>query len=718
MPLPSLSHTRKKTTTMKHLLVFRITLILITGTCFSQRPPYIIVDQFGYLPEAKKIAVLKNPQTGFDNSNTYTPSPTISLINKTTGSTIFTASPQIWNNGNTDPSSGDKVWRFDFSSITTIGEYYIQDIANNETSYTFVISDTVYNAALKHAFRYFYYQRSNFSKEAQYAGNWTDGIDHMGPLQDAECRLYSTKTDISTQRDLRGGWYDAGDYNKYTSWTADYIIQLLMTYKENPSIWTDDFGIPESENGISDLLDEIKYGLDHLLRLQESNGGLLSVVSCGDASPPSTATAQSLYGPATTNSSLMGASAFALAATIYTDNTYNQTLKIAAENAWSFAIDNPNLKFYNNDATYGTQGIAAGQQEVNDYKRAMSKLKAAAYLYAATGNNTYKIFFENNYTNAHMIQWYYVYPFEAQIQDMLLYYASLTGINNTVSNTIISRYQAGMDKDEIFIAYDNDNDSYLSHLKDYTWGSNGQKSKVGLEYMNLINYNIYTARHTDAKNAASHYIHYLHGVNPKNISYLTNMNNLGAENSVNEIFHSWFNDDNPLYDRVGVSTYGPAPGFLAGGPNPNYSIDGCCPNDCDGVANNAKCLSEDLSIILNQPDQKSYKDFNNSWPLNSWEVTENSNNYQVHYLRLLANFIKKPDCNGDKGGTAIVDSCGTCVEGNTGITGIYNPNLCITGIKEYKHRFSFSVYPNPINDEITLSSSIPGISEVSAVKGN
>ena len=84
---------------------------------------------------------------------------------------------------------------------------------------------------------------------------------------------------------------------------------------------------------------------------------------------------------------------------------------------------------------------------------------------------------------------------------------------------------------------------------------------------------------------------------------------------------------------VGVSTYGPPPGFLTGGPNASYDWDAACPG-------NAACPAERPVPPYGQPAQKSYLDFNTSWPVNSWAVTENSNGYQVYYLRLLAKFVK------------------------------------------------------------------------------
>jgi len=129
-------------------------------------------------------------------------------------------------------------------------------------------------------------------------------------------------------------------------------------------------------------------------------------------------------------------------------------------------------------------------------------------------------------------------------------------------------------------------------------------------------------------------------VNPLSLVYLSNMDAFGAENSVNEIYHSWFADKSKLWDRVGTSSYGPAPGFLSGGPNPGYTWDACCPASCGSAANNAVCTADALTPPKGQPAQKAYKDFNTAWPLNSWSVTEPSDGYQVAYIRLLSKFVK------------------------------------------------------------------------------
>src|SRR5665647_2252130 len=131
---------------MKYSAVIVLIFIFAGLTVQSQTyPRYIIVDQFGYLPESKKIAVIKNPLVGFDNTVHFTPGNSYSLVNATNGTVVFTAKPVSWKNGTTDVSSGDQTWHFDFSTVTHTGIYYILDVDNQKRSYDFRISPSVYN---------------------------------------------------------------------------------------------------------------------------------------------------------------------------------------------------------------------------------------------------------------------------------------------------------------------------------------------------------------------------------------------------------------------------------------------------------------------------------------------------------------------------------------------------------------------------------------------
>ena len=93
---------------------------------------------------------------------------------------------------------------------------------------------------------------------------------------------------------------------------------MSLAYLENKSAWTDDFGIPESGNGIPDLIDELMWGLEWLKKMQDGaeDGGVLSILGAADGTPPSAATGPSYYGPATTHATLRSAAAFAIAAIV------------------------------------------------------------------------------------------------------------------------------------------------------------------------------------------------------------------------------------------------------------------------------------------------------------------------------------------------------------------------------------------------------------------
>jgi endoglucanase len=154
-------------------------------------------------------------------------------------------------------------------------------------------------------------------------------------------------------------------------------------------------------------------------------------------------------------------------------------------------------------------------------------------------------------------------------------------------------------------------------------------------FMDVVKFNISGFDATTAKNHALTYVNYIHGVNPQGMVYLSNMYSQGVYSSVNEFYHTWFGDKSAKWDRVGSSIYGPAPGFLVGGPNPEYNWDA----NCTSGSPNSGCGSAAPNPPTGQPAQKAFKDFNTSWPLNSWEVTENSNGYQGNYLRLLSKFV-------------------------------------------------------------------------------
>ena len=586
----------------------------------------IVLDQFGYRPNDAKIVGIRQPVDGFDSGAGSAPRATYYVRRAGSKEMVSTFALDANEDAPVDPLSGDRVWTLDITRITEPGEYFITSDDDVQVSPTFTIGKNVYKPVLREAFRTFYYQRAGIAKSGPEAGtDWSDAASHLGRKQDREARLFSAPDDKSTERDLRGGWFDAGDYNQYTNWTADQCRTLLISYTENPDAWGDDFGIPESGNGVSDLLDEAKWGLDWLLRMQGPDGSVLSILDRDHASPPSAAKGPSLYGPPTTAATLSAAGTFAFASTVFSASgapghaAYAADLKKAALAAWEWAEANPGVTFYNNDARDSSEGIGAGQQEPEEEYLVGKRFAAAAYLHMLTGDPDLLPVLDAAFAETEMLKTGFVDAYRYEIQDAALmlarqpdapaemrsYYAEIFG----------RRFEAAP------------SGGYDVPLDAIHWGSNGTMARTGLLYVDGVRLsdNPKVAARYLAK--ARDYLHYLHGANPMGKVYLTNMAAFGAEQSVMRLYHTW-------------TTATPIPGYLIGGPNPTYSWDGCCPETCGSAGSNEACGAAQPSPPGGQPPLKSYLDFNDGWPLNSWQISENSISYQAPYLRLLANFVE------------------------------------------------------------------------------
>lgn len=620
--------------------------------------PAIVVDQFGYPTKAKKIAVIRDPQVGYDKAASFAPGSIYALLDLSTGKIVKVAAPRPWSLGRFDPISGDRTWWFDFSDIVTPGKYAVVDPEKGVRSAGFSIGDDVYRDVMKHAMRVYFYQRAGFEKKPEFAGrNWADNASHLGPGQDSETRPWhngrpNAPVAPSEVKDLRGGWYDAGDYNKYTTWTAHYIVVLLRAFEENPEAFRDDYGIPESGNGIPDILDEVRWALDWLGRMQNENGSVLSVQALASASPPSAARNPSYYGPPSTSASLRAAAAFAYASKIFAARpepdlkAYGDALLKRARAAWGWADANPDVSYYNNDdgRQPGSQGLAAGQQELSDAEKSQAKFEAAVYLYELGGEPGFKAFLEWNFNSIlpdhGPTQW------DAEAQEMLLYYARLPTAPPAVRKSIHDRFFAIMRPGtQAFERVLEASDPYRSPMKDYTWASNMSKARQARLLQLMAVHSPDADLSGKALSAAMGYAHYLHGVNPLGLVYLTNMAPAGASHSASSMFHAWF-AYGTRWQKVSAVSPGPPPGFLVGGPNPQFNTDSCCraqPGSpafgCYGASTFSLCQRSYMPPRA-QPPLKSYLQFNDPWPANPWEVTEPSLGYQSNYIRLLASFVR------------------------------------------------------------------------------
>ncbi|WP_066406688.1 glycoside hydrolase family 9 protein [Flavisolibacter tropicus] len=618
---------------LKQMLVF----MLLFATSFylkaapAQTTYHIKVDQFGYLTASKKVAVIVDPQVGYNAAESFLPGTGTNQYQVRRWSddvVVFAGTLQAWGSGTTHTQSGDKGWWFDFTSVTTPGSYYVYDVANNIGSFRFEIGDNVYDEVLKQAMRVFFYQRINFAKQAPYTDTkWADGAAFEGANQDRFATSRFAKGNMSTAKDVHGGWMDAGDMNKYTTFANSAVIQLMEAYRINPAVFKDNYNIPESGNGIPDILDEVKWELDFLKRMQDAagtNGFLLKVGvdNYNEVTPPSTDTRPRYYLPECTAATLSGCSMFAVSGMAMKNvaalSTYAQDLIARAELAWARAKVTTN-NFTSWQTACDDGDIKSGDADNTAEQQLDNAFVAAVYLYEATGKAEYKTFAETNYTNVNPYKIYWWGPYWMPQQLALLRLTTLPNVSSTVINNILNQ-KAGMDYLYSVQNYTAATDLYRAHMGDdtYHWGHNQVRTNAGIMNLDYITFGLNTTKHQQYKEVAEQYLHWMHGVNPMGMVMLSNMYAYGAEKSVNEIYHAWFTNGSK-WDNALTSPNGPAPGYVPGGPNKQYS--------------------GPVAGITDQPHQKAYKDWNTAYPENSWEITEPAIYSQASYIMLLARLL-------------------------------------------------------------------------------
>jgi len=589
---------------------------------------HILVDQFGYRPKDPKVAVIRSPRVGYDAQDTYVPGTHYEVRRVGDGKVMLSGQPTAWADGKVESSSGDQGWWFDFSSVVAPGRYVVVDADRRQQSPPFSIAADVYKDVLKAAVRTFFYQRSGFAKRQPYAeACWTDDAAYLGPNQDSEAHDVTDRDNSTKIRDMRGGWFDAGDTNKYVTFAVQPVHQLLTTYTDHPSPFTDDFGIPESGNGIPDLIDEIKWEVDWIKRMQGTDGGValkLGEVVIAKASPPSSDHSARYYIPSCTSATIGAAGIFAHAAVVFRRFPALEAdaadLQQRAVRAWDNFQQAPSIQVH---CDTGVVHVGNADLSVDDQKSAAGA--AAIYLFAATGDERFEEYLQSHYREMQAyrdIGWTRYRPEQGEA---LLFYASLPKAKPALRQAIREDKRKDVLGGYQIYGFHPDDDLYRSFLHDpsYHWGSNNPRANYGNTNLDVLRYRIEVPDTQTYLQRALETVHYFHGVNPLGMAYLTNMYALGATRSANEIFHVWYAHGSRWSDAK-TSECGPPPGYVPGGPNANAASDG---------------VPVKFAPPTGQPPQKSYKDWNGQWPENSWPISEPGIYYEAAYVRLLSAFV-------------------------------------------------------------------------------
>jgi endoglucanase len=344
-------------------------------------PPGVLVNQLGYLPKAAKGATVKSTST----------EPLAWQLLNAAGEVV--AEGQTTRFGK-DAASGDDVHLLDFSAFRGSGEGFRLRVGA-EHSYPFDIGSGVYARLKVDALSFFYQNRSGIEVRADLvqhpslsrpAGHLSDKSVKCGKLAGCDYAL-----------DVSGGWYDAGDHGKYVVNAGISAWTLLNLYERGRALGRDAFGdgtlpIPERANKVPDLLDEARFGLDFMLKMQVPEGKPLAGMAhhkMHDVGWTALGTAphedkqdRVLFKPSTAATLNLAATA-AQAARIWKtlDPAYSAKCERAAEAAWRAAKANPKLFASGED----DGGGAYADDQVDD-----ELFWAAAELAITTGKAEYK----------------------------------------------------------------------------------------------------------------------------------------------------------------------------------------------------------------------------------------------------------------------------------------------------------------------------------------
>ena len=468
----------------------------------------------------------------------------------------------------------------DFSEIQTAGTYqaYIGDEA---IGYPIIIADDALEETTKASLKFFYFQRSSTALEEEYAGVYARAAGHP----DTAVRYHiSTGIDNSDLR-FNGakGWYDAGDYGKYIVNSGITTYTLMQLYQHNKEYFKNlNLNIPESKNDVPDILDEIRWNLEWMLTMQDTDGGvfhkLTTLKFSGTVMPEGDVVPRYAIGKST-QATWDFAAVLALAADIYYpfDKDFATNCANAAAKARWWAI--------NNQTSYFTQPTGVNTGTYEDRNASDEKIWANAELYRISKNPVF----------SEIIEQFPLTQGRWRLQ-------SWQSTNALAAMTIATNPEVFpkdfVDSAQACIYYLAD--SYLDllnnngygvamHENDFNWGSNSFAANKGM----ILVHAYILSKEQKYLDAATGILDYLLGRNPMDISYLTGY----GVNSAKDPHHR-----PSQADKIDD----PIPGMLVGGPN--YTATDCAKNyvDIKAVAksyydNSCSYATNEVAINWNAP---------------------------------------------------------------------------------------------------------------------
>ncbi len=314
--------------------------ILLMG-CKHSAPNQVRVNQVGFAPDQEKTATIDVCCAKAE--------PCEVTILDAEGKAVWSgkASETMLN-----PVSGKPRQIVDFSELTQAGEYTLKACSKEPIADArFVIAEHPYRELTRKALRAFYYQRASMDIVEPYAEGYERKAGHPDDKVLVHASAATAERPEGTVISSPGGWYDAGDYNKYIVNSGYTMGVWLMAYEMNPEYFGAlNLNIPESAQPVPDMLAEAMYNIRWMLTMQDLDGGVyhkLTEANFEGFIRPDECQKTRYVVMKTTAAALDFAATMALAARVYApfDQDFCAQAKEAAIRAYTWAQEHPEVYY-------------------------------------------------------------------------------------------------------------------------------------------------------------------------------------------------------------------------------------------------------------------------------------------------------------------------------------------------------------------------------------
>lgn len=523
------------------ILLLNISVLGLSQTVSDR----IKLNQLGFYPVAPKVAMV----TGNVSANNFY------ITSTNLRDTLFTSS---LSQEKQSSYSSTKTRIADFSSFTKNGSFVVL-IPGIGHSYIFQIDNKVYHKAAVVSLKGFYYQRVSMPLEEKYAGKWHRSAGHPDDVVYIHPSAASKERPAGTIISTPGGWYDAGDYNKYIVNSGITMGTLLSAYEDFSAHFKFiNTNIPESSDNVPDILNEVIYNLRWMLSMQDPHDGgvynkCTNAVFDGMVMPGITKAPRYVVQKGTA-ATLDFAAVTAQASRIL--KTFEKQLPGLADSclhasvkAWQWAQQNPSVEYNQNEInkTFEPDLLTGGY---GDRKFSDEWAWSAAELFVTTKDKKYYDAYVKykadsvslpGWPNVEMLGHYTLLRFQNKLpayilQNLQVTKAQIIRLADTyISNVAVNAFQTVMGQSK----------------RDFNWGSNSNAANQGIVLINA----------------------FLVTKNIKYVTYaLTNVDYIFGRNATGYSFLTGYGSKSTMHPHhrpsVADGIIEPVPGLLAGGTNP------------------------------------------------------------------------------------------------------------------------------------------------------